>query len=228
MSNLFTPGTGQVASLSGTQSADGIILSTDTTRALAANALSFKQLLAINPADNLYAQAFVHDIGISGSFWMSNGAEWRPIGSITLAANHSIVSKTDVDTNWATLFSFVVPGKLLGIHSTLRVEPDYGFPSSATTKNLRIMFGSATPYSKSRTTTSLELATAVISTRGYTSSQYPYSAGGIRGIGQTGTVPTSTVDTSVDQPLVVQASWGTAGTGSNSISLTKCVVTLEY
>lgn len=228
MSNQFTTGTGQSKTLSGTQAADDLVLAPDTTRALAGNALSFKQLLALNPADNLFSQVFVHDIGISGSFWMSNGSEWRPIGPVTLAAAHSLVSKSDLDTAFGTLFSLVIPGKLLGAHSTLRVEPDFGFPSSATNKNLRIMFGTATPYSKTRTTTSLELATAVISTRGYNLQQYPYSAGGIRGIGQTGTVPTSTLDTSVDQTLVVQGSWGTAGTGSNLISLTKCVVTLEY
>lgn len=200
----------------------------ESTRTLGTAALSFKELIALPPADFLWSRAFVHDIGISGSFWMSNGVEWRPINPVVLAAPHFTTSKSDSDTNFGTLFSLVIPGRLLGTNGSLRLEPDFGFPSSATSKNLRVMLGSATPYSKSRTTTSLETAVVTVKTRGHNFQQYPLSGPGIRGVGQTSTIPTSSLDLTQDQVLLVQASFGTAGSGSNQINLTACPVILEY
>lgn len=203
-------------------------LGDDALYATGFSGISFAELLAKPPSSNLWKRALVYDIGINGSLWMSNGSEWRPIGPVVLSVNTTAAVKTDTDTAWADLFQFVVPGNLMSSNSCIRVEPDFAFQSNATNKNLRVSFGSAIPFSKTRTASSIETPVISITNRSKTSQVYPLNSVGVRGVGGTGTIPTSSVDTSQDQVISVSASWGTAGTGTNSIVLAKCVVILEY
>lgn len=211
-----------------TKTVTGLVeVSTGETFFISGQQYSYAELLQINPADYVLQKVRVFDVGVNGSEWVSNGYQWRPASPVILVNETVPVSKSDADTAWKDLLTFTIPRGLLGTNGTIIVEPDITFPSSATTKNIKVMFGSDTPYSKSRTTTSLEVPSVVITNKTEATQVFPLNGPSVRGSGVTATVPAGSTDTSNDVVLTVSASWGTAGLGSNNITMTKCVVKLE-
>lgn len=168
--------------------------------------------------------AFVTDIGVGGSLWSSNGAEWSPLAPITLASQNytsaGVGRKTDADTNETDLFTMVIPGGLMGLNRCLEVLPVWSFPSSATTKTVKVKFGASSPFSNSRTTSTYESPVVHIINRNSANSQFhPYNQLATFGTGLTASVATSSQNTASDLVLAASAQWGTAGTGSNIIYL---------
>lgn len=178
-------------------------------------------------AEHPWRLFFITDIGVGGSIWISNGYELTPIAPITLAQNFETVSKSDADTTEFTAFTTVIPGGLMGLNRTLEVFPAVSYPSSATAKVIRCRFGSFEAYNKSRTTVTLDVPKIEIINRNDPAKQvYPFHGSANYGSGFTASMATSTVDTSVDQPLSLTLQWGTAGAGSNNISLSAVRVRL--
>jgi hypothetical protein len=185
---------------------------------------------AARPDPALTPGEFLHitDIGIGGSLWRSSGATWNPMSPITLASqtfnNPGFARKTDADTLEAVQWSMVLPGGLLGVDRCLEITPFWSFVGGVTTsKTVRITLGSSAPFSKNRTTSTLETPIVHIINRGAANSQvYPYNGAGTYGSGLAGASTGASVNTSVDQIVSATAQWTVAGTGSGEIRL-ECI-----
>jgi hypothetical protein len=169
------------------------------------------------------AVLLVLDIGVGGSFWISDGADWVPLEPITLANQNAANRNYDTaiqGTSDYTHFQLVIPGMAMPKSGTLEVLPIWTHPNSATTKNLKVMIGATQLYNKSRTTTALEAPQIEMIARGARNSHLvPFNSTGLYAVANAGAVSTSSVDMSVDQTLTIVSSWGTAGTGTNNIAL---------
>lgn len=162
----------------------------------------------------------VTDIGVSGSFWISNGSSWSPISPITLSAQYENVSKTDADDSELIAFTTVIPGGLMGNNRTLEVRPTVTYPSSAATKDIKCYFGGFLAYSKSRTTTTLDAPVIEIINRNDATKQImPYQGSANTGGPFNAAPATSSIDTTLDQTLSIGLKWPVAASGVNSITL---------
>lgn len=169
--------------------------------------------------------ALVTDVGIDGgSLWISDGTDWNPMHEVTLSAQTlssvSIGQKTDVDALYGDLWNYTLPAGMLIKSRALLLEPVFVYPNSATTKNLRATFGGASIYQKARTTSALEAPMIQVIARGSANAQItPYATPSLYASASTGAPNTSTVDCTAAVTISVSAQWGTAGTGTNVISL---------
>lgn len=186
---------------------------------------TWEQSLTTQLASNFPGhKAFITDVGEYGSEWISDGTDWNPLHPITLSAQTvssvSIGQKTDVDALYGDLWTYTLPRSMLIKTRALSIEPVFVYPNSATTKNLRVTFGGASAYQKARTTSALEAPLIQIIARGSATSQItPYATPSLYASASTGTVNTSTVNCASAVVIAASAQWGTAGTGSNIISL---------
>jgi hypothetical protein len=171
-------------------------------------------------ADHQFRLAFIQDVGVAGSFWISNGVEWSPMAPITLASNFETVTKSDADALDAIGFETMIFGGLLGNDRTLEVFPVWTYPNNAATKRMIVKLGDQMMFNKSRTTTTLDIPKIEVINRGTSNSQLlPFNGAATYASGHSSTISTATVDTSVDQRLTVEMGWGAAGSGSNLITL---------
>lgn len=156
---------------------------------------------------------------------LAAGASISP--TIVLGQQHTPVRKTDADTNAAALFSLVIPGGTMGPNDALRINTLWTVPNSATQKKLKVTLG-GTEFMNSWQTTIVSLERPVlIRNRNAVNSQVAFNAGQSTGFGNnTGNNAFGAVDMSVDQTLAVVGEWGTAGAGSNVITLESVLVEL--
>lgn len=190
---------------------------------------TWAELQLIPAAPNLNRKVFVTDIGINGSEWVSNGTSWRPLNPIVLVAMHEPEITTDASTDETDVFVYNIPAGLLSQSSLLRIYPAWTFPSSATTKEVKVYVGGGVPFSKSRTTTTHEVPIVeMMTTDSASNAKFLLNPSGTYGSGQSGVLPTSSLN--LNDPIQIRATsrWGTAGTGTNSITFHRCVVVLEY
>jgi len=144
----------------------------------------------------------------------------------TLAVQNTDSSVTDATTNETTLFSCTVPGGALGPNDWLEIEAPTGVSGVAVARTLRVKFGGTTfvTYTSSAAGVTRFPAQARIVNRNSTAAQRSYAPqnsvqqGGLSAL-TLPTIATGVVDTTQDQTLVVTGQWGTAGTGTNAITL---------
>lgn len=98
---------------------------------------------------------YLSDIGVAGSYWMSNGSYWCPVGGeVTLAQSGVAVSLTGT-TSETVLATYTLPAKIFGSNANIETVTLWSFTSSADNKQMRIRSGniSGTIYYFQQTTT---------------------------------------------------------------------------
>lgn len=172
---------------------------------------SFSWASRPNPATTpVGAQFRATDMG--NATFTNTGTYWRPIGgAITLAqlATPASVTGTTTETALATV---VVPGGLLGASGVLRVTPAFTLPSNANNKTLSLRLGGQLASQYVITTVSAGLQMLLHIRNRTASTQVSSNAGaGSIGLGSGGVgFGALTVDTTVDQPLIISATLGSA------------------
>ncbi|WP_448191906.1 hypothetical protein [Azospirillum sp. sgz301742] len=147
-------------------------------------------------------------------------------GVLRLGQFTTAVSKTDADGVETTLRSIVIPAGTVGVNDALELVSFWSYPNSATIKSLRTKVGATVLAQADPTTSASFVSHSFLFNRNVVNSQ-----GGERAtstvIGAGGTAFTaSAIDFSAAQTINFAALWGTAGAGSNSITLEGCWVNL--
>lgn len=185
-------------------------------------------------------QIFVTDIGLYGSYWVSDGLRWNPTSEITLfkalnttvSGEVNVLRKTDSDTTESVLAQYLLPGGVMTDSSTLRIEPVWTFSSGSSTKTLRVRFGSSFGMNKVRGGSGAETQTLfaplidIINRRSYNTQIIPYIETSLYTNASTGNIGTSNVNTVNDVNIQVSGQWGTAGDGSKEITLRSVIIRL--
>lgn len=140
-----------------------------------------------------------------------------------LYVKNTASSKADDNTTEADLASFVIPANTLGPNDSIRITHLWQYPNSATTKNIKIVIGAAQILSFGVTTTQKFQGMEIGRCRGSTSAQIwandqlPFQARAAAAL-------VTSIDFTIDNTLRVVGSWGTAGTGSNLLTLESVLV----
>lgn len=131
-------------------------------------------------------------------------------------------SKTNSDALTGVIHSFILPAGTVGINDSLIFRMKLSIPSNATTKTitLRTKVGGIPIYAVSATTSLSILPYIDMQFRGALDSQIcvPNGTNGIANASGSAFVTTS-IDFSIEQELEIAAAFGTAGDGSQSITL---------
>lgn len=163
--------------------------------------------------------------------WFSNGVRWRPRGGI-IAMKNTAGSVTDAGTSEQDAYSIVIPAGLIGPTDDWYIDHFWQWPNSATNKTVRVKFGGTTIASLTATTTVTGRGTTHIYMRDSKTAQIFSAASSALSFqeGQTsGTAPsTATVDTNSDITVNLTGQWGTAGAGSNLITLERVAIGVKF
>lgn len=163
-----------------------------------------------------------------GSNTFTNIAQSSVSGlTAALAAAGSVVplgqvynqTKTDANTTESTLWTLSIPANTIGAKDMLVVESYWENPNSATTKTFRAKIGGNTFHTDQDTTNTALMLRSTLTSMNATNSQrgqISWTAGGFNG---TNNGAVLTQDMTTTQSLTLTAQWGTAGSGSNSITL---------
>lgn len=151
--------------------------------------------------------------------------ELLQLGRVALGMSAVAVSKTDANTTETTLASVAVPAGTLGVNDALHVVSRWTFPNSATTKTFAVKFGGTVFQRCSGQTNNTQTFELYISNRNSLTSQIGWWDGttGVWGISGYDFV-LGTVNTANALNVDFTATWGTAGTGTNSIKLESYLV----
>jgi len=116
------------------------------------------------------------------------------------------------DTAENTLATVTIPAGVMGTNGVLRVTTLWSYTNSANNKTLRINFGGTAYLSNVATTTVAVQALVMIRNRGVTNSQVGFTNATFSAIGTTtGTLTTSSVDTTSAQSLTITGQKASAG-----------------
>lgn len=156
---------------------------------------------------------------------LAAGASIPPV--VVIGQQHVAVSKTDADTNEATLYSLTIPAMTMGPNDALRISTLWTVPSSATNKTLKVKIGATAFMNLVQTTTVSTERPTLIRNRNARNSQIAFNAGAGNGVGSNaGGNQAGSIDFAQEQTLTITGTWGTAGAGSNSITLESVLVEL--
>lgn len=163
--------------------------------------------------------------------WYSNGVRWRPRSGI-IAMKNTAGSVTDAGASEQDVYSVVIPAGLIGPNDDWYVDHFWNYPNSATTKTLRVKFGGTTVASLAATTTASGRGTTHVYMRDSKTAQIFANATAAIAWqeGQTsGSAPTTAaIDTNSDITINLTGQWGTAGAGSNLITLERVAIGIKF
>lgn len=163
----------------------------------------------------------------SPSYIEVNGAQYGFMKLASTSVGGAGMSKTDSDTSVGVLWTVAIPAGTLLANDSLIIRPKVTVPNSATTKTfgVRTATGAISLYAVSATTSASILPWIDMQMRNSLTSQIivPNGTTGISSVSGTAFLTTN-IDFSIDQTLQFYAQWGTAGAGSNSITLEACDV----
>lgn len=129
---------------------------------------------------------YITNVGIGGSYWISNGTYWSPLnGEVTLAQSGAAIDMTGASTE-QIMATYTLPGGLMTPWSQLEIIVLWSFTNSANTKILRVRLSSADPYFYfAGTTTASVQNICVIRSNNSISAQkgFGIGTGGVSGLG---------------------------------------------
>lgn len=135
------------------------------------------------------------------------------------------VSKSDLDTNEASLFTLDIPANTLTPLSALKIRSLWTVPSSAAAKRLRGRFGGTVLWNLDLTTHVSYPLEFVICNRNSVAAQIAQGNNVSWAVPlASNAVQTFTLDFGTAQQLTVTAQWPVAGAGSNNITLESIIV----
>ena len=153
---------------------------------------------------------FVSDIGPSGTFFISNGTRWQPLGGQCLIASVTQqFNKTGyVGEEIAT--SVLIPAGLMSANGQLEILHLTSHTNSANTKRLRVRHNDTlvaatggSYYSASFTTSNSSQSFTYIKNDNSLTAQFGHSAGTTAGFGSSGVAGTSgTINTANDSYVI--------------------------
>lgn len=132
---------------------------------------------------------FVSDVGISGSHWVSNGTQWKPLnGSVVLASSAVKVSHTG-DLLEFTFATIPIAGGIMGANGRIEIEASFSNTNNANTKTQRIRFGGDFIYQLAASGISAASTLLYVQNRNNTNSQVATAPDTIAstGLGTSGT-----------------------------------------
>ena len=163
--------------------------------------------------------------------WYWNGVRWRPRSGI-IAMKNTAGSVTDAAASDQDVYSIVIPAGLIGPTDDWYVDHMWTWPNSATTKNVRLKFGGTTIASLPATTTASGRGTTHVYMRDSKTAQIFSNASSSLSWqeGQTSSsgATTASIDTNSDITISLTGQWGTAGAGSNLITLERVAIGVKY
>lgn len=95
------------------------------------------------PTASLFTGAIIKisDVGPAGSYWISNGTRWQPLGGSCLLAISQVASSVTGTTSETNLASYSLPSGLMSANGQLEVFVLWSYTNSANTKAPRMRFG---------------------------------------------------------------------------------------
>jgi hypothetical protein len=146
-------------------------------------------------------------IGYQGPTGSTFPAVKRPVEVLAASGVPVSCSSTAVDEE---LYTLNILAGMIGVNSILRIEPLWTFTNSANSKLLKILIGSTTVYSVTRTTSAREAPLIVLASRNALTSQIvPYDSTYVTA--DAGTPLSLAIDFSVNQTLRIVGQRANAG-----------------
>lgn len=166
---------------------------------------------------------YLSDIGIAGSYWISNGTFWSPVGGeVTLAQSGTTVTVTGT-TSETILATYTLPAGLTHPNSIIEINHLWSYTNSANNKSERIRLGGIAGdvyYSNATTTTATLQGFTAIRCNNSNSAQKGFGTGSTvaSGLGTISAVlKTSTRDFATSSNNIVITGGLTLGTESLSL-----------
>ena len=144
---------------------------------------------------------YMTDIGPAGSYWISNGTRWQPLGGSCLLAISQIASSVTGTTSETVLASATIPAGLMSANGQLEIFMLWSHTNAAAARNLRSRFGTdplagTIYYNPSISTTNTTQSFMIIKNNNATNSQYGFpNSTGAGYATSTGTLITSSWNT---------------------------------
>lgn len=83
----------------------------------------------------------ISNVGPAGSYWISNGTRWQPLGGSCLLAISQVASSVTGTTSETNLASVAIPSGMMSANGQLEVFVLWSYTNSANTKAPRMRFG---------------------------------------------------------------------------------------
>lgn len=135
---------------------------------------------------------YITNVGIGGSYWISNGTYWSPLnGEVTLAQSGAAISLTGAATE-QVMATYTLPGGLMSANGQLEIIHFWTVTNSANNKTVRVKHSAVgggisgdTYYSNTQTAISTLQAITCIRSANSTTAQKGWGIGstGSSGIG---------------------------------------------
>ena len=146
----------------------------------------------------------ISNIGPAGSYWISNGTRWQPLGGSCLLAISQVASSVTGTTSETNLASVTVPSEVMSSNGQLEIFILWSYTNNANSKAPRVRFGQSTDalggnvyYNPSVSTTNTLQSFLIIKNNNSTTSQYGFANNTGSGYAtSTGSVISSSWDTS--------------------------------
>lgn len=144
---------------------------------------------------------YITDIGPAGTYWISNGTRWQPLGGSCLLAISQVASSVTGTASETVLASVTIPAGLMSANGQLEVFMLWSHTNAATARNLRSRFGTdplagTIYYNPSISTTNTTQSFMIIKNNNATNSQYGFpNSTGAGYATSTGTLITSSWNT---------------------------------
>jgi hypothetical protein len=178
-------------------------------------------------ASDYIGTAFISDIGIGGSYWISNGAVWKPLNGYVVIAESAVAGTahtgTLVDT---TLLTVPLVANILGLTGTIVVE---------TKITANIITTTSVIYAKLGGTVFSGIGTGVVTTCGIghkyecqnrnSQTSKLGSNGTVHGYGTGAAWTTLSINTAIDRDLTLTCAHGNVG---STVTLESYRISLVY
>jgi hypothetical protein len=122
---------------------------------------------------------YMTDIGPAGSYWISNGTRWQPLGGSCLIAISQVASSVTGTASETNLASVTIPAGLMSANGQLEILTLWSYTNSGTARNCRIRLGTDTTsgtvfFNPSVSTTNTLQSYINIKNNNATNSQYGF------------------------------------------------------
>lgn len=145
-----------------------------------------------NAADYVNEMIFASDIGANGTYFMSTGSYWVPVGGEAVLAKSGASASFTGAVGEQSIVSYTLPGGLMTPWSQLEIIILWSYTNSANTKILRVRHssvgggtaGDAYFYFAGTTTASVQNICAIRSNNSITAQKgWGIGTGGVSGLG---------------------------------------------
>lgn len=150
----------------------------------------------------------ISDIGPAGSYWISNGTRWQPLGGSCLLAISQVASSVTGTASETNLASYTMPRGLMSANGQLEILTLWSHTNAATARNLRVRIGTDALagtifYNPSISTANTTQSYIIIKNNNSTGSQYGFpNSTGSGYATSTGTLITSSWNTETTNLII--------------------------